>query len=341
MDVLTPKLRMKNALLNQPVDYLPTQINYTAGMSRKMADHFSIKEIELPMYFGNHFYRLDLNYPHRYSQDQCVKFDWWGVGFDTGEEGYFAAINPLAENKNLDRFDWPDPNATYLLDEARHLIKQKGDDCFFAPNFGFALFERAWSLRGFENFFLDMAMDNNFTEELLDRITEIQLVLINRFLDLGIDGGYFGDDYGAQKGLLFSPQMWRKFIKPRLAKLFSPFVDRQMPVMLHSDGQIQQILPDLVEIGLTTINPIQPEVLDHQWLFDNFKGKLSFYGGISTQTVLPNGNQEDVRMAIKTCISTLAPDGTGLLLAPSHRLMSDIPLENVQVMLEEFEGIKK
>ena len=104
------------------------------------------------------------------------------------------------------------------------------------------------------------------SKHLLDRITEIQLVLIQRFLDLGVDGGYFGDDYGAQKNLLFSPAAWRRLIKPRLARMFAPFLERGLPVLMHSDGQIQKILPDLVEIGLTTLNPVQPEVLEHAWL---------------------------------------------------------------------------
>jgi uroporphyrinogen decarboxylase len=130
--------------------------------------------------------------------------------------------------------------------------------------------------------------------------------------------------------------MWRKYIKPRLAKMFAPFIERGMPILIHSDGQIQKILPDLVEIGLTTLNPVQPEVLEHAWLYENFKGKLAFYGGLSTQTVLPHGSPEEVKRAVSTCINTLAPEGTGLVIAPSHRMMTDIPMENVAAMLTAF-----
>lgn len=91
---------------------------------------------------------------------------------------------------------------------------------------------------------MDLALDARFAEALLDRIVEIQLVLIQRFIDLGVDGGYFGDDYGAQKNMLFSPRMWRKFIKPRLALMFAPFKEAGLPILMHSDGQIQEIIPD-------------------------------------------------------------------------------------------------
>jgi uroporphyrinogen decarboxylase len=163
-------------------------------------------------------------------------------------------------------------------------------------------------------------------------------VLIQRFIDLGVDGGYFGDDYGAQKGLLFAPRTWRQLIKPRLVRLFAPFREAGLPILMHSDGQIQQILPDLIEIGLTALNPAQPEVLDHIWLREDFGGKLAFYGGISTQTVLPHGAPDEVRQAVAACERDLAPNGTGLLLAPSHRMMTDIPLANVTALVEAFRG---
>ena len=146
----------------------------------------------------------------------------------------------------------------------------------------------------------------------MDRITEIQLRLIRRYLELGVDGGYFGDDYGAQKGLIMSPATWRQLFKPRLERLFAPFREQGLPVILHSDGQIQQILPDLVEIGLTALNPAQPEVLEHAWLAENFGGKLAFYGGVSTQTVLPGGSREEVREAVELLQTGARSAGDGV-----------------------------
>jgi uroporphyrinogen decarboxylase len=333
---LSRKARMRRAVMHEPVDRVPSQVNYTAAMGQAMARHFRVSEDALPDLLGNHMRRVDITYSPRMSEDARIRYDWWGAGYDVEEEGYFVADSPLSRERDLDAFEWPDPHDPGLLDAAIGTIQQYGGDCFITPNFGFALFERAWSLRGFDNFFMDMAADPVYAEDLLDRITEIQLVLIQRFIELGVDGGYFGDDYGAQKNLLFSPRMWREFIKPRLARLFAPFQERDLPILMHSDGQIQQILPDLVEIGLTTLNPVQPEVLDHQWLRQTFGGNLAFYGGVSTQTVLPHGTPDDVETAVHQCIRDLAPDGTGLVIAPSHRMMTDIPLENVEAMLRAF-----
>ena len=337
---LTPKERVRRALAYEPVDRLPTQVNYTAAMGARLAAHFGVAPADLPQRLGNHLLRLDLTFPRRLSADGKTRYDWWGVGFDTEEEGYFPSFCPLADSKDLDAFPWPDPSDPHLLDDAAQAVVAGAGQHFVAPNFGFALFERAWLLRGFEAFLADTALDPGFAGELLDRITAIQLALIRRFIALGVDGGYFGDDYGAQKNMLFSPAAWRTLIKPRLARLFEPFREAGLPVIMHSDGQIAPVLPDLVEIGLTTLNPVQPEVIDHGWLRDTFGERLSYYGGISTQTVLPNGSPDDVRAAVAAAARSLAPDGTGIMLAPSHRMMADIPMANVDALLAAFAPVE-
>jgi uroporphyrinogen decarboxylase len=332
--MITPKERMRRALQHQPVDRIPTQINYTTEMGARLARHLGVSPSELPQRLGNHLLRVDLTYPKRLSKDGKASYDWWGVGWDTETEGYWPADTPLADSTDLDRFSWPDPAADGLLDGAEQAIANDGGVHFVAPNFGFALFERAWSLRGFENLLMDLLLDEGFVVDLLDRITEIQVGLARRFLVLGVDGGYFGDDYGAQKGLIFSPKLWRKLFKPRLARLFAVFREAGLPVILHSDGDIAPLLPDLIEIGLTVLNPVQPEVLDLAWLKTTFGDQLAFYGGVSTQTVLPEGSPAQVKEAVAAAVHILAADGTGLLLAPSHRMMSDIPMENVDAFLE-------
>jgi uroporphyrinogen decarboxylase len=336
---LTRRERVRRALTYEEVDRLPTQFNYTASMGRSMADHFGVDVADLPERLDNHLVRLDMTYPERFSDDGDARFDWWGAGHDTREEGYYIRVAPLAEAKDLDAYDWPDPHDPHLLDEAAVLRASVGDRAFVVPNIGWALFERAWSLRGFENTLLELALDPAYIGELMDRIVDIRLVVIERYLELGVDGGYFGDDYGAQVSTLFSPVTWREIVKPRLARLFQPFLDRGLPVLMHSDGDIAPIVPDLVEIGLTALNPVQPEVVDHEWLHQEFDGRLAFYGGVSTQTVLPSGSPEEVKVAARKCVAELAPNGTGLMLAPSHRMMSDVSMANIEALREVMEEL--
>lgn len=363
---------MQRALWRQPVDRLPVQSNYTRDMGAKLAAHYGCSPKELSVRLDNHLLRVDVSHAPRLSADGKVSFDWWGAGWGTETEGYWHAHAPLAEHADLGAFPWPDPDAPALLDGARAAVATDDGQHFAVPNFGFALFERAWSLRGFDLFLMDLVDQPAWAEELLDRITDIQVKLARRFVamggrrresapsseiaicnaqpameqslltsaavhsSLGVDGGYFGDDYGAQRSLLFSPKAWRQMIKPRLAKMFAVFHEADLPIILHSDGDIWPILPDLVDIGLTCLNPVQPEVLAHTRLYREFGKHLSFYGGISTQEVLPKVTPAEVRAATLAAICTLAVDGTGLVVGPSHRMQSDIPVENVAAMLEAF-----
>jgi uroporphyrinogen decarboxylase len=308
-------------------------------MGEKLATHLGVSFAELPVQLNNHMVRVDLTYSRRLSDDGQILYDWWGIGWDTQEEGYWPADSPLSEAKRLNDFPWPDPHDSHLLDEAAQIITSDGGQHFITPNFGFCLFERAWALRGFETFCMELLPGSDFVEELLERITEIQLVLIRRFIALGVDGGYFGDDYGAQENMLFSPKVWRTMFKPRLARMFAPFREAGLPVIMHSDGDIHEIMPDLVEIGMTTFNPAQPEVIDHTWLRRTFGNRLAYYGGVSTQTVLPFGTPAEVQAAVEQCLRVLAPDGTGLLIAPSHRMMADISMENVDTLLAAFAAL--
>ena len=329
---MTRKERMQRALRHESVDRLPTQTNYTSAMGRRLAEHFGVPITQVAERLGNHLLRVDVSYAKPANDDGSVEYDWWGAGWDTRTEGYWHSFSPLANSLDLDSYPWPDPDAPALLTDASQAIRQ-GVDYFVAPNLGMCLFERAWSLRGFDALLMDMADRPEWVEALLDRITEIQVRLARRYVALGVDGGYFGDDYGAQRSMLFSPRMWRRLMKPRLARMFAVFSDAGLPVILHSDGDIKAILPDLVEIGLTTLNPVQPEVLEHTWLAREYGQKLSFYGGISTQSVMPQGDGALVRQATLDCARVLAPSGTGLVLGPSHRMQSDIPLESVDTML--------
>ena len=333
---LTKKERMRRALWREPVDRLPVQTNYTPVMARKLADHFGIPISELPARLDNHLLRVDLTHPKRSSEDGNTVFDWWGAGWDANTEGYWHAVSPMAGMRDLDTYPWPDPHDPDLLDDARKAIVADQGTHFVAPNFGMCLFERAWSLCGFDETLMNLLDDDGWMEDLLDRITDIQTDLARRFVALGVDGGYFGDDYGAQRGMLFSPDVWRRLFKPRMARLFAVFRDAGLPVILHSDGDIWDILPDLVEIGLSCLNPVQPEVLESRRLQREFGDRLAFYGGISTQTVLPFGTPGEVVVATHRCIDELAPGGTGLILGPSHRMQSDIPAANVEAMLAAF-----
>jgi uroporphyrinogen decarboxylase len=148
-----------------------------------------------------------------------------------------------------------------------------------------------------------------------------------------IDGFLLGSDWGGQRGLLISPPQWRRFIKHTEATCYDIVRGAGKHLWVHSCGKIEQIIPDLIECGLQGLNPVQSEVMDIGELKENFGADLTFWGGVSTQTVLPYGTPEEVKEDVQRTIDIMAPGG-GYVLGPSQSMQEDVPLENILAFLE-------
>jgi uroporphyrinogen-III decarboxylase len=150
---------------------------------------------------------------------------------------------------------------------------------------------------------------------------------------------WLGDDVGMQNAMLISPKMWRRFLKPRMANFIAELkaINPDVKVAYHSDGQIYPIIPDLIEIGLDVLNPIQPASMDPARLKKEYGDKLCFWGTIDEQHTLPFGSADDVRTEVIERLNTIGRDG-GLILGPTHSIQLDTPLENFWAMIETITG---
>ncbi len=182
-----------------------------------------------------------------------------------------------------------------------------------------------------------LATDEGFVEELMDRILEFQIGIAHRFVELGVDAVRTGDDYGMQQGMQMNPKLWRRIIKPRLAKIWKVYHDSGIMVMHHSCGNIEEIIPDFIKMGLEVLHPVQPLVMSVEGLAKKFGKKLAFFGGIDTQKLLPFGKPPEVLEAVEHCIETLGANKK-YIIAPSQEIMNDVPTENIKALVE---GIKK
>jgi uroporphyrinogen decarboxylase len=203
-------------------------------------------------------------------------------------------------------------------------------------------FDTARFIRGTEQFLIDLALEPKKAEVLLDKVHQLSIEFFTeciKHVEGKIDGVYLGDDFGTQQGLLLSPEMWRKFIKPRYAELLSIIKSYGIKYCHHSCGGIRPIIPDLIEIGVDVLNPIQPLAagMDPKELGEEFGRDLTFYGGIDEQRTLPSGSKEDVRREVRDRINTLGKYG-GYIVAPSHAFQPDTPIENVLAVYEEVLG---
>lgn len=197
------------------------------------------------------------------------------------------------------------------------------------------IFEKAWRIRGMEELMMDFVFNPELVECLLDQIAKHTGYLATRYAQAGIDIIQFGDDIGSQQGMMFSPKHWRRYLKPRMAKIIADVKEAnpEALVFFHSDGNIEPVIPELIEIGVDILNPIQPECMDIAKLKEMYGDRLSFWGGIGVQTTMPFGTPDDVRVAVRQLIRD-AGKGGGLLVAPAHLIERDVPWRNVEALVE-------
>ncbi|NQT92638.1 MAG: uroporphyrinogen-III decarboxylase-like protein [Lentisphaerae bacterium] len=238
---------------------------------------------------------------------------------------------PLKEPADLDRVEWPDAGNEAWYTHIREAIAG-GVDGLSRYCVDFSLFERAWTMRGMSDLLMDMVDRPGFVDEFLDRIVEYNLLQIRHALACGVEAVYFGDDYGMQTGLIMGLPHWRRFIKPRLARMFEAVREAGRYVMLHSCGCVTELFDDLVEIGLNVFNPFQPEVMDVFELKKRYHGRLAFHGGMSIQKTLPFGTESEVREMTARLVE--AGREGGFIFATSHGVPRDVPPENLVAMVE-------
>lgn len=272
-------------------------------------------------------------------------YDEWGIGYVKSERTDFHfkhIISPLKFAKGInDIIDYPMPD---FMKEYRHAyfddeIKKIHDQGIAAAgNVTQTLFEQAWLIRGFEEFMMDMIAEPEMAECLFDKLLKLRIKMAERFAMADVDVLMLGDDVGMQTGLLISLQQWRKWLKPRLAKVINSakLIKPDIHVFYHSDGNIELIIDELIEIGVTVLNPIQPECMDPAQIKKKYGSKISFWGAIGVQTNLPFGSCEDVRQEVKLRMETIGKDG-GYVIGPTHVIEPEVPWENLVAMFDAIE----
>ena len=211
----------------------------------------------------------------------------------------------------------------------------KGDRYSYANVF-LTLFERFWLLRGFENALMDPYLDHKNFARLRDRILDFQLGMVDEWTDRGVSAIFFSDDWASQTSLLIRPDDWRKFYKPSYKILFDRVRQRGAHVWMHMCGNVLSIIPDLIELGMHVLNPIQPQSMDIQHLAREFGGQICFFGGLDVQGTMVFGTPQDVKRDVNTLVETFGRFNGGYIGGVSQTVMPETPLDNVIAMYEAF-----
>lgn len=260
---------------------------------------------------------------------------------------YYADTGILSTAASIDDIDrivtWPDtcsPHWTAGVRERAIDLREQTDTFVIARMvMSHGVFQTACDLRGAAEFMTDMAINEDFAFSLIERVTATIDGLLRGYLDAAGDNIDMielpGDDYASNENLLISPAMFRRFIKPALKRLITTIKEHNpdLKIMLHSDGMIEKLLPEFIDLGIDAVHPLEPvPSLDQAAIKAKFGDRLAFVGGIDISHAL-RGSREDVIAEVRQRIAQLAPYG-GYILAPANHLQVDVPPENVVFLFE-------
>ena len=225
--------------------------------------------------------------------------DDFGVVWDRTADRDMGVPAPVLTTPDLSRVQWPTAESCgRLLGVEAFVERTRAAGRFCCFGLALSLFERAWALRGMEALLIDMLDEPSFVDDLLDRIVEHNLSVMRAVAHLPWDGVWIGDDWGQQRGLIMGRAMWRRFILPRARRMYEFARSQGWIVIIHSCGDIVELLPDLIEAGVQVLNPFQPEVMDLAAVKREYGRDLAFLGGMSVQRTLPFGTPDEVRSAV-------------------------------------------
>ena len=331
---MTNRERVCAALTHQQPDKTPYAIGFTQKALAAMVEHCG----------GNDFLaQLDncamgvaaAPGPKCSVLDDNTYQDEFGVQWDRSIDRDIGNVcNCVLPGRDLSRLELPDPSDPSRFEAfAQRCEEGHAAGLFIQYSIGFSLFERAWTMRGMENLFIDMMEAPSFVEDLLDAICDYNVALVEQAVQYDVDAVHFGDDWGCQLGLLMGRDAWERFLMPRLARQYGAAKAADKFVTIHSCGKVQEVFPQLIEIGLDCFNPFQPEVMDVYAMKRQYGDRLSFWGGISTQRLLPYGTPEDVRKEARRMMAEVGRDG-GYIIAPAHGIPGDAKPENILALIE-------
>jgi uroporphyrinogen-III decarboxylase len=352
--MIAPRERVATAFSHEQPDRCPMQVSFTPEFAARLREDLNLQTggrhnphgggnpYDLEQAVGCDVLITSVGWANSYYQEARDYTDEWGIGwhlspYDTRfGRGFYTEISghPLSDEASILSYRPPDPERAVLYDAARRTVAEFGRTHWICGAAVTTIFETAWALRGLERLLEDLLVAPEVADAVLDIPFRYHLAAARNLTSLGIDMLWLGDDIGGQTGMIMSPATWRRYLKPRLAALISEVkaVNPRLVVAYHSDGKIDAVIPELVDIGVDVLNPVQPLCMDPAGLKKKYGRDLCFWGSIDEQRTLPFGTAADVRNEVMERLRTIGRGG-GLLLGPTHHVQLDTPMENFWSMV--------
>ena len=348
---MQPYDRFINAINHEKTDRLPVDFVCTPEFDNKIKKHFGIDEDELLLQkLGVDIRRVSARFAG--PDDMMGAAGVCGVGKDflgvvwrpvKYELGVYneIAFHPLAHAttvKEIEEYSWPSVDWFDFSHLKEDIARINRDHRYAIMFFAGGAFETPWYMRGMERFLMDLVECPDIAEAISFHAAEFYKNRALRAIeesDGQIDIIGSGGDIGTQRGMMLSPELWRRHIKPYSKTLIRTFKDMGLKTFYHSCGSIIPVIEDFIEMGIDILDPIQPKAagMDPDDLKRRFGKRLSFHGGIDEQELLPRGTPEQVRQEVYRYIRILGENG-GYIVSPAHAVQPDTPVENIIALYE-------
>ncbi len=334
--MLTKRERVHASIRRKGMDAIPWQLDLTSMLRERLLAHYGTEDILEAT--GDHFVFAGFHYPDELLRKPAAAggrvdefgVEWGRSSLDRTMGDWGGMLKHPLDEPNLDGFQFPDPSklrCSHIAD-----LRRSHPDHFLVVH-GQGIFERSWSLFGFENYLSFIASDEGFVEALASKLGDYSCEATRLLKGIGVDGIRFGDDLGTQSGLMIRPDTWRRIFNPHYKRIYQAAHDAGLTVMIHSCGDIREILPDMIEIGVEVFHPLQPECMDVRRCKREFGRDISFWGGLGSQSTIPHGTVEDVRREVRDRLELFS--GGGYILAPAGSAPTETPVENIVAIIDE------
>ena len=336
---MNPKEMVYAQIAHQQTSYLPYEVLFDAGTSvvARLDAHYGTPawQDELKQHIVR-FRAMDDGLDFDVITEQPLSVDRYGSTWRTDKWQHYMA-EPVLKSPTLDGYEWPE-TAEFFPPEQRQFnqrIIDANPDAFLVARFNFGLFERVWDLRGFENTLMDAVSEPEFFRQIIARVAAHQMEVLEELVALPVDGILFSDDWGEQRGILLGPKRWRAFFKEPMRRMYAFVHSHGKATIQHTCGNVIDVIPDAIEIGLDVLESVQPEAMSPYELKQRFGEHLTFWGGLGAQSTLPFGTPDDVRAEIRRLCREMGRGG-GYILAPAKPLQEDTPTANAAAVVEAF-----
>jgi len=338
---MNSKERVKAALAREDLDRVPIWMWYHPETVRGLAAFLEVPEDRVADALGDDIRQrwVGNNYAMEgivHERDGEGHVDDWGI--EWVKDGPFNQIRryPLAEASEAEiaAYVYPYERAEALLGQMEAELAE-GDARFLGCDVSPCLFEMICRLRGMEETALDLAARPRIAETMLQAAERFSVYLAETACErYPIDWLWTGDDVGGQEAMVMSPRCWREMIAPHLARIVAVGKGQGLPVAYHSCGAIRAIIPDLIAMGIDVLNPIQSNCpgMAAGELAREFGSEMAFMGGVDTHELLPRGSSAEVYDATRRLIDVMTQHGGGYILAASHAVPPETPIENILAM---------